>query len=341
MNLQDDRSTSRAPGDYGDRQALSPAFFDRTRIRNLLGQQAIWILFVFVCAVFALWSPHFLSLFNVSVILVQTSIFGFLAIGLTPVMINGNIDLSVGAMVGFAACLVVGLQEWGLVIAIPLTIAAGVALGFLNGWIVEKAGINSFIVTLAAMIGIRGLAFLYAGDGSLTASDERFVDWGSLTFGPFPIVFLVFLILFLVMHWMISKTTHGRNAYAIGGNRSAANNAGVDVQRHSIYNFVLCGATASLCGIAMAAQLGAATPSYGSGYELWAITAVVLGGTALRGGTGTLIGTLGGVLTLAVMRNGIDLVQIQPYYAQVLMGAVLIAAIAIDRMINRRQSRVN
>lgn len=301
-----------------------------------IGRNAIWVLLLLACTIFASASPYFLNPYNITEILLQAAIFGFLAIGLTPLMVNGNIDLSVGSTIGLTACLAIGLQTLGLAIALPATIACGAALGCLNGWLVEKAGINSFIVTLAAMIGIRGLAFLYTGEGSITSTSSAFSEIGTMSLGPFSLPVIVFAIIFVLFHWLLSRTIHGRNAYAIGGNRSAAVNAGVQVSTHVIINFTLCGATAALCGIVMASQLGAATPSYGSGYELWAITAVVLGGTSLRGGSGTLVGTLGGVLTLAVLRNGIDIVQIQPFYAQVIMGSILIAAIAVDKVFNQR-----
>ncbi|WP_413188667.1 ABC transporter permease [Paraburkholderia sacchari] len=302
---------------------------------GFIGRHAIWALLLISCAVFGAMNSHFLTLFNLSDILLQTAFLGLLAVGLTPIMINGNIDLSIGATLGLSACLVVGLQSHGLVASVLVAIVTGAALGLLNGWLVEKAGINSFVVTLAAMIGVRGLAFVYAGDGTISASDPRFVDLGTMNFGPIQITVIVFAVLAVVFHWMLSKTIHGRNAYAIGGNRSAAVNAGVAVPSHVIINFAICGAMASLCGIAMAAQLGSATPSFGSGYELWAITAVVLGGTALKGGRGGVVGTLGGALTLAVLRNGMDIVQIQPFYAQVILGAVLIAAIAVNRGVNQ------
>lgn len=309
-------------------------------IASVAGRHAIWLLLCAACLLFSIASPHFLSIYNISDVLLQSSILGFLAIGLTPVMVNGNIDLSISATMGFAACLVIGLQTYGLAVGIFATVVVGAGLGFLNGSLVEKAGVNSFVVTLAAMIGIRGLGFLYTGDTSISAIDPRFVDYGTITIGPISLVVVVFASVFMVVHWLLSKTIHGRNAYAIGGNRSAAVNAGIAVPSHVVTNFTLCGAMASLAGIAMAAQLGAATPSYGAGYELWAVAAVVLGGTALSGGTGNLIGTVGGVLTLAVIRNGLDIVQVQSFYAQVIIGVVLIAAIAVDKGINRPSSRV-
>lgn len=303
---------------------------------SLIRRSPVWLLLIIIVAAFSIATPNFLTAFNLANVCLQAALLGFLAIGLTPVMINGNIDLSVGAIAGLSACLAVGLQPLGTIPAIAVALGAGMFLGALNGWIVEKAGISSFIVTLAAMIGVRGLAFLYAGPGVIRAVDDRFTDLGSAKIGPFAVVTILFVVLFVCLNWVLSQTSHGRNVYAVGGNRGAAVNAGLPVTRHTIINFAISGVLASVCGIALAAQLGAASATYGTNYELWAITAVVLGGTRLRGGSGTLMGTLGALLAVASVRNGIDLVNIPPLYVQVTMGLILILAIAFDARVRRR-----
>ena len=284
---------------------------------------------------FSLASGHFLTIFNVSNILFQSALVGFLAIGLTPLIVSGNIDLSVGSMVGLSACLAVGLQPFGLPLALVAAICAGAVLGLLNGFVVERLGINSFIATLAAMIGISGLTFLYTGDNSLSVVDDRFLALGELTIGPVSAIAILFVLLVIAFQWMLSNTVHGRNSYAIGGNRAAAIDAGVPVRRHVLLNFVLCGLMAAICGIAMAADLGAATPSYGRDYELLSVTAVVLGGTSLRGGSGDVIGTFAAVLTLAILRNGLNLMHVPPFYIPIVMGTALIVALVFDRKLNR------
>jgi ribose transport system permease protein len=302
-------------------------------------RRPIWLLCAVLVVLFSLQSSFFLTTFNLSNILFQCSLIGFLAVGLTPVVISGNIDLSVGAIVGLSSCLAIGLQPLGLLPAVAVAIAAATGIGALNGVIVEKTGINSFIVTLAAMIGVRGLAFLYAGDTSLSAIDDRLAEFGHLSIGPVSVISLGFLASVAIVNWVITNTRHGRNTYAIGGNRDAAVNAGIQVSPHIIGNFALSGAMAGICGVAMAADLGAATPSYGKDYELWAVIAVVLGGTSLRGGAGTAIGTFAAVLTLAVLRNGLNLIHVSPFYILVVMGLALIGATIIDSQLNRRPAR--
>lgn len=300
----------------------------------------IWLLSLALFVLFSVSSPFFLTSYNLSNVLFQCALVGMLAVGLTPVIVSGNIDLTVGSVVGLSACLVVGLQPYGLVFAIVSALGSGLALGLLNGLAVERLGVSSFIVTLAGMIGIRGLAFLFAGDTSLSAIDEQLYDLGMLAIGPITIIPLVFLISVVVFQWMLKRTVHGRNTYAIGGSRSAAIDAGIPVSRHIIANFVLSGFMASLCGIAMAANLGAATPSYGRDYELWAVIAVVLGGTRLRGGSGDLIGTFAAVLALAILRNGLNMLHVPPFYIPGIMGAALIGALVFDRQVNRRGKAV-
>lgn len=303
---------------------------------NYLGRNPVWILAVGLFVFFSVSTSHFMTPYNLSNVLFQCALVGLLAVGLTPVIISGNIDLSVGAVVGLSACLVVGLQEQiGLPAAIVAAIGSGLVLGLAQGLIVERLGVSSFIVTLAGMIGVRGLAFLYAGDTSLSAVDEQLYNLGVMGVGPITLIPLVFLTAVVFFQWMLKRTIHGRNTYAIGGSRSASIDAGIPVSRHVIVNFAFCGTMAAMCGIAMAANLGAATPSYGKDYELWAVIAVVLGGTRLRGGRGDLIGTFAAVLALAILRNGLNMLHVSPFYIPGIMGLALIAALMFDKQINR------
>jgi ribose transport system permease protein len=306
---------------------------------RVLKRSPVWLLLALLVVFFSVQSPFFLTVFNLSNVLYQAALIGFIAVGLTPVLINGNVDLSVGAMVALSACLAVGMQESvGFVPALLVAVLSCTALGLLNGTIAEVTGVNSFIVTLAAMSGIRGLAFLYAGDTSLSAPTMDLMELGMLSVGPLSVTAIVFVALVLVFHVMLTRTAHGRDTYAVGGNRAACENAGVHVQRNVLVNFALSGTMAGVAGVSMAAQLGAATPSYGAEYELWAIIAIVLGGTSLMGGRGTVIGTFGAVLALAVLRNGLNLIQVSGFFVLVILGLTLIVALVLDRHFNRREA---
>lgn len=319
------------------RESASGITFVRRRGAPWRRVRPIWLLALGLFTFFSITSPYFLLSSNIANILTQTALLGFLALGLTPVMISGNIDLTVGAVLGLAACLVIGLLPFGLPVAVVAALAAGVALGVLNGVVIERTGVNSFIVTLGGMIGIRGLAFLYAGDTSLSPVDDRLTQMASLALGPVGAIFLVFVVAVASFQILLKHTPTGRDIYAIGGNRNAARNAGVPIVRHVILNFALCGLMAAMCGVAMAANLGAATPSLGKDYELWAIIAVVLGGTSLRGGTGSVFGTLGAVAALAILRNGLALLNVQPFYEPIIMGLTLIGALIVDKQLYRKQ----
>lgn len=308
-------------------------------LKTIIRGNSVWLLAIAFAIFFSLQSAFFLTPFNISNVLTQCVFVGLLAIGMTPVVISGNIDLSVGAVVGLTACIVVALQPYGLGVAVLAALAAGLLVGLVNGLIVEKMGISSFIVTLAMMSGIRGLTFLAIGDISLSSTDDRLNTFAMLAIGPISIVVVLFAALAAIVGVVLRFTSHGRNTYAIGGNRSAAVDAGIAVSRHVIVNFALCGLMAATCGIAMAANLGAAAPSFGRDYELLAITAVVLGGTRLQGGKGGVAGTLGAVLALAILRNGLNLLRVSPFYIPVVVGLVLIMALVLDRRVNRQAMR--
>ncbi len=296
--------------------------------------QPIWVFVIALFIFFSFMSEYFLSFGNITNILVQTSTIGLVALGMTFVMINGNIDLSVGAILGLAASLAVGLQEVSMTLAILAALGSGILLGALNGFVVWKTGVNAFIVTLGAMLGVRGLIFLYTGELSFFAMNFAFADFGTSTIGPFPVLAIIFLACALIMHLVLTRTGHGRNTFAVGGNPEASIDAGIRLGRHMMINFIIVGFFAALAGVLLASQMGAATPNLGRDYELWVITAVVLGGTKLTGGYGSIVGTLGGVLAIGILRNGMNLMQVPAFYVLVILGAILISVLIIDKKLN-------
>lgn len=303
---------------------------------KVIRQNPVWLIGSVLAIFFSMASPYFLTTFNISNILLESALIGFLAVGMTPVIASANIDLSVGSLVGLTACLAVGLQPFGLSTALIAALAAGLVLGALNGLLVERLGISSFIITLAAMIGYRGLIYAYTGDNSLSPIDDRLTEFSYLSIGPLSMIPIVFLISVVIFQIILKSTIHGRNTLAVGGNRTAAENAGIPVSRTIVLNFALSGLMAAVCGIALAANLSAATPTYGQDYELWAVIAVVLGGTRLRGGIGGLVGTFAAVATLGILRNGLNLTGVSPFLMPVIMGATLIVVLVVDRQMNRR-----
>ncbi|GGX54764.1 ABC transporter permease [Saccharospirillum salsuginis] len=303
-------------------------------------RQPIW-LFIIACIIFFSFSnEYFFAVNNFQNILVQTSTIGLIALGMTFVMINGNIDLSVGSTVALAASLAVGLQgALGIPMAVVIGLGAGVLIGAINGLIVWKTGVDAFIVTLGAMIGVRGLVFVYTEEQSFYASNFAYSDFGMSSIFSLPVLALIFIALTIVAHILLKYTLHGRNVYAVGGNRKAAIEAGIKVGPHMLINFMLIGFMAALSGILLSTQMGASTPNLGRDYELWTITAVVLGGTRLNGGAGTIIGTLGGVLAIGILRNGMNLMQVPSFYVLVIMGSILITVLFLDKRLNVTASK--
>jgi ribose transport system permease protein len=317
---------------HPERRALQSGRHLVWRSVALALRNPVWLSLFAAAAFFALRSPHFLTLFNISNILLQAAFFGFLATGLTVLIISGNIDLSVGSLVGLTAGLSVVLQPvLGLPLAVLAALLTGVLVGAANGILVERLGINSLIVTLAAMIGLKGVTFAIVGEDSVVAESDSFSQIGSLRIGPFHLITVVFFVSLALVHWVLMTTRHGREAYAIGGNRIAAVNAGIRVHRHIVCNFALSGFFAALCGLAIASNMGAAVPTYGDGYEGWAIAAVALGGARLTGGYGSVVNSLGGVLLLAVLRNGLNFVHLSDHYVLVVIGLALLVALLLDK----------
>jgi ribose transport system permease protein len=308
------------------------------QLRDSILQNSIWVFLVICTVIFSFASEYFLTFTNLTNILVQGSFIGFLAIGMTLCMINGNIDLTVGAVLGFAASLAVGLQaDYGVVFGICVALAVGLLLGVLNGVLIAYSGVHAFIVTLGGMIGIRGLVFVYTGEESFFATNMQFIDFNEVMIGSTPIslISVSFIALAFFFQWFLTRTVHGRDVYAIGGNRQAAENSGIRVKRHIIINFAISGLLAAFSGIMLASRMGSSTPNLGSIYELWTIIAVVLGGTGLQGGSGSMMKTLGGVLTLAVIRNGLNLMNVQSFYVLIILGLILILALVVDQVVKK------
>ncbi|MBO6854589.1 MAG: ABC transporter permease [Marivivens sp.] len=298
----------------------------------------IWVFLALTMAVFSFASPYFLTLNNIGNILTQGAFIGILAIGMTMVMIDGEIDLSVGAILALASALAIGLQDhMGTWPAVFLGLMSGAALGFVNGSLVALSGMHSFIVTLGGLIGIRGIVFVYTGENALMVQDFSYTEIPEIYIGPLSLTAMLFFALALFFQWVLTSTRHGRETYAVGDNIEAAHDAGINVKRHKIINFTICGTMAAVCGILLSMRLGTAEPNAGKIWELWTIIAVVLGGIRLTGGFGSMWMTIGGVLTLAVLRNGLRLLNTPNYVELMVMGAVLVLALSLDKLLNHQE----
>jgi len=290
------------------------------------------------CAVFAFFAPHFFTADNLLNVTLQASITGILGAGMTFVILTGGIDLSVGSVVAVAG--IVATASLKLGVGLPLAILAALAFGALSGGLagalVARLSVAPFIVTLALMTIWRGVAFLVT-DGrpvwDLPASFGRLCG-GRLLGVPVPT--LAMAAVFAAGHVMLTATRYGRHVVAVGGNPEAARLAGIRTMRVLASVYVLCGALAALGGVLLASRMNSGQPNAGLMYELDAIAAAVVGGTSLSGGRGSILGTLLGALLIAVLRNGLNLLDVSSYVQQVVVGVVILLAVLVDPLRRHR-----
>lgn len=320
---------------------------------KLIKRGAIWgfivleLIFFSVAGRFlSLSQTQFMDLDNMLLLLKQSAPIGIIALGMTVIMINGNIDLSVGAIFALCAIVMLDSQTWpifaglGEFAVIPfawgLALITGMVLGAVNGLIVWKTGVDAFIVTLGSMLGYRGLVFMYNGEQPTFLLNWTLVDMAESGILGLEFPALVFIVLTILIWFLMTKTVHGRNAYAVGDNRDAAVNAGIRVGPHMLWNFVLIGFLTALSSVVFYSASGSVNPNDGGLYELWAITAVVLGGTKLAGGSGSVINTFGGVIAIQLLRKGLGHIGADTETVNLVIGLILIAVLFLDRQLNIR-----
>ncbi|MEV5029470.1 ABC transporter permease [Paenibacillus sp. LPE1-1-1.1] len=279
-------------------------------------------------------SPNFLTVNNILNVFRQVSINALIAFGMTFVILTGGIDLSVGATLALSGALTAGLLNGGMdpLTAIIIGLVAGGVMGAINGLLITKTKIAPFIATLATMTIYRGLALVYTDGRPITGFEsELFTLVGGGYFFGVPVPVIITIIIFAVLFFILRKTTFGRNIYAIGGNEEASLLSGIKTGRFKIYVYALTGLLSSLAGIILTSRLNSAQANAGTGYELDAIAAVVLGGTSLSGGKGWIVGTLVGALIIGVLNNGLNLLGVSSFYQQVVKGMVILLAVLLDR----------
>jgi ribose/xylose/arabinose/galactoside ABC-type transport system permease subunit len=311
------------------------------RIGTFVNRYAIGIVLIALIVLLEIFVPSFRSVGNVENILLQTSINSLLAVGATLVILTGGIDLSVGSIVGFAGIIGALLgKDAGLgpfLGALAAGTGTGLVLGAVNGSLVAFVRIPPFVVTLGMMSIARSLAFVASQGQPISDLSNEFlaIGQGALFNIPYPI--LISVVTFVVFGVMLARTRFGRYIYAVGGNEEAALVSGVDTRAVKLAVYSLSGLLAGLGGVVLAARATAGISTNGEGYELTAIAAAVIGGTSLSGGRGSLLGTVAGVLIIGIMVNSLDLLNISPFYQGLIQGTIIIGAVAIDAVANRRR----
>jgi ribose transport system permease protein len=298
------------------------------------------IAFLVLCLFFWWQRPSvFLNPANLAVIMRFVATFGLLAIGEVLVIITGGIDLSVGSMTALTGVLAAVLMIKGIGFIPPMDIVPATLIvlgcaalvGIWHGLFVTKLHIPPFIITLGTWLIARGLgAFITRGYPIVYPSDSPFLILGQGTFYQIPIMFIILVLVALVVAFILNSTTLGRHIYAVGGNIEAARVSGINVDRVRLFCYAGSGLMGGLVGILLASRLGQGTPVVGSGYELWAIAATVIGGTSLFGGEGSVLGAILGAAIMGVMVNGMVLVNLSSYLQDVVLGSVLVVAVTYD-----------
>ncbi|NRD76899.1 ribose ABC transporter permease [Bacillus sp. BRMEA1] len=290
---------------------------------------------IIITVILSIISSSFLTLDNVFNVLRQVSVNALIAFGMTFVILTGGIDLSVGSILALSSAITAGLLAGGMdaPLAMLIGLLSGAVMGAINGLFITKGKVAPFIATLATMTIFRGLTLVYTDGTPITGLSKSyfFQIMGQGYFGWIPVPVLWMLGCYVVLYFILKKTTFGRRVYAIGGNEEASILSGIRANRVKIWIYSLTGALSALAGIILSSRLDSAQPTAGTSYELDAIASVVLGGTSLSGGRGWIFGTLVGALIIGVLNNGLNLMNVSSFYQQVVKGGVILLAVLLDR----------
>ena len=299
-----------------------------------LKRQPVWLILLASVSLFTLLSNDFLTFRNIANIILQSSILGIMAVGMTGLMISGYFDISVGSLLALTAAVAVSLTGHSIALAVIATLICGAVFGAINGLLVTKAKVNAFIVTLAAMVGVRGLVYVYTKEREIMGLATEFEKLAAAKVAFIPLPIIIWVIIIIIAEWTLRKTVYGRNVYAIGGDSEATKNAGVSVDKYVLGLFILNGFLVAIAGLILASRLNAATPTLGIGQEMIVIISVVLGGTKLTGGFGNMIKTVAGVLTIGIIQNGLNILNVHHFYSMLIMGLIFIFVIFMDAKIS-------
>lgn len=298
------------------------------------GNIGIVMVLIIMSVIISFATDKFLSGTNIISVLRQISINTFIALGMTLIIILGHIDLSVGAIVAMSGTLTVGFivnQGMPIGVAIVLGLLLGTLTGFISGFIVSTFRVPAFIITMAMMNVASGIAYVYSGGQSTRITDKFFINIGTgylFKVIPLPVVYMVILI--AVIAFLLNKTKFGTYVYAIGGNREAARLSGVPIKKVEIIVFTLSGALSAFAGLVLCSRMYSGQPSVGSGYELDAIAACVLGGTSMSGGKGRISGTVFGAMVIGIISNGLNLIGVSSYWQLIIKGLIIACAVLLD-----------
>lgn len=294
-----------------------------------------FIALIFLVIVIGAISPDFRTINNFLSLLRQSAINGLIAFGMTCIILTGGIDLSVGSVLALTSIICAHTIKIGVPAPLSMLIALifGIILGTISGLMVTKSRLQPFIATLITMTGYRGLTMILSGGKPISRLGNNLLlnQIGKGSFLGIPIPVWILIIFFAIFLFVLKKTVLGREIYATGSNSKAAELAGINTNNIKLIVYAVSGFMASLSGLILVSRLGSAQPTLGSGYELDAIAAVALGGTSMTGGRGKITGTLIGILIIAVLNNGLNIIGVSSYYQDVVKALVIFLAVVSDR----------
>lgn len=304
------------------------------KLKNISNVVVVLIVLLILGIVLTFTSPYFLTTNNLINIALQATTNAILACGMTFVILTGGIDLSVGSVLALSGICFAVTTKMGLpvLLALVLSVFLGAFCGMISGLLVTKFNLPAFVATLGMTSIARGVALQVAGGRGISSFGGRLDFIGNGKVFGIPVTIIVMLILYAVCMFILKYTRAGRYTYAIGGNMEATRLSGINTNKYTTIVYVICGFSAGLAGVLLTCKLDSAQPTAGEGYELDAIAATVIGGTSMSGGEGGLAGTLVGALFIAVLNNGLNLLNVSSYIQQMVIGVVIIIAVMIDRV---------
>lgn len=295
------------------------------------------IVFILICLVFTIATDSFLTIGNLTDVIRSNSISGLIAIGLTYVILSGGIDLSTESVAALAG-LVAGTLSPNPLLAVTAGLFVGVFFGLFNGILVVKTRVQPFIFTLAVSRLIRGIIMIYTRGISLYDIDEGFRQIAKGSLGPIPTPIFFFVIIVIVTYLLLNRGKYGRYVYSVGSNEEASRLSGIKTQKIKISAYLISGILSALAGILLTSRVAAAEANAAEGWAIDAVSAVIIGGTSMRGGQGGVLYTLLGVFILAVLNNGMVLMNVPSNYYQFIKGALMIVAVLLDMNSNRKKN---
>ena len=304
-------------------------------VKAIMKKSGSLIGLVVLFVVIACLNSSFIDPGNLKNLLRQVSINALISFGMTFVILTGGIDLSVGSILALSSALMGSFIVGGLdpIFGIVLACLIGAALGAVNGLVITCGKVAPFIATLATMTIFRGMTLVYTNGNPISGltENEAFLNFGQGYFLELPVPAVMMLIMFGILYFILHKTPLGRKTYAVGGNEKVSYIAGIKINRIKIFAYTITGMLCGMAGAILTSRLNSAQPTAGTGYELDAIAAVVLGGTSLSGGKGRIVGTLVGALIIGTLNNGLNILNVSSFYQQVVKGIVILLAVLMDR----------